>query len=86
VNKTENSPKVFYGKTTGKKLGVEALLIARDELLDFEKAVKNTEIRIIGASDRLSSVYRYLKRYGYQEKEITYNNGKVKNVMYKEIG
>ncbi len=85
INKTENSPKVFYGKATGKKLGVEALLIAKNELLDFEKVVKNTEIRIIGASDRLNNVYRYLKRYGYEEKEITYNNGKVKNVMCKEI-
>ena len=85
INKTENSPKVLYGKTTGKRLGVEALLIAKNELLDFEKVVKNTEIRIIGASDRLNNVYRYLKRYGYEEKEITYNDGKVKNVMYKEI-
>ena len=85
LNKTENSPKVLYGKATGKRLGVEALLIAKNELLDFEKVVKNTEIRIIGASDRLNNVYRYLKRYGYEEKEITYNNGKVKNVMYKEI-
>ena len=46
---------------------------------------RTSEIRIIGASDRLNNVYRYLKRYGYEEKEITYNNGKVKNVMYKEI-
>ena len=85
INKTENSPKVLYGKATGKRLGVEALLIAKNELLDFEKVVKNTEIRIIGASDRLNNVYRYLKRYGYEEKEITYNDGKVKNVMCKEI-
>ena len=85
INKTENSPKVLYGKATGKRLGVEALLIAKNELLDFEKVVKDTEIRIIGASDRLNNVYRYLKRYGYEEKEITYNDGKVKNVMCKEI-
>ena len=62
INKTENSPKVLYGKVTGKRLGVEALLIAKNELLDFEKVVKNTEIRIIGASDRLNNVYRYLKQ------------------------
>ena len=29
LNKTENSPKILYGKITGKKLGLEPLLIAK---------------------------------------------------------
>lgn len=83
--KTEYSPKIIYGKTTGNKLGLEALSIAKNELLDFEKHLTyKTNIKIIGASKRLKNVYRYLKRYGYIEKVVN-NNGHDRIVMYKEI-
>lgn len=35
LNKSSLSPKRIYGKITGRKLGLEALLIAKRELLKF---------------------------------------------------
>ncbi len=85
LNKTENSPKILYGKITGKKLGLEPLLIAKNELLELENLISNTEIRITGVSDRLNKSYKYLKRYGYNEKEVVCPNGVKKTVLYKKI-
>ena len=39
LNKSSLSPKRIYGKITGRKLGLEALLIAKRELLKFEDRV-----------------------------------------------
>ena len=36
IRKTEFSPKVYYGKSKGNKIGLEAFKIAKDELLNFE--------------------------------------------------
>lgn len=80
MRKTENSPKVLYGKITGKKLGTEALLIAKNELLKFETMINSTNIHIMSTSDRLAQIYKYLKRYGYKEKRIA-----GKSIMYKTI-
>lgn len=84
IRKTEFSPKVKYGRVTGKKLGLEAFKIALRELLDFEKIVHNTQINIVGASDRLNNIYKYLSRYGYKEYKYE-KNGKLVSLMYKEI-
>ena len=83
--KTEKSPKVIYGQYTGKNLGVQALKIALDELLKFEKTLKySTQINIIGASDRLNKVYKYLLRYGYKIHEYKKFN-KDCTLLYKEL-
>ena len=84
VNKTERSPKVIYGHSTGRKLGLEAFRIALNELLKFEKTVHNTQINIVGASDRLNKVYTYLNRYGYSQYDYIKNNKPV-TMMYKKI-
>lgn len=84
INKTEYSPKVIYGHSTGDKLGLEALEIALHELLEFEKCIHNTQINIVGASNRLNNVYKYLKRYGYIEYDYIKNNKQV-SLMYKKI-
>ena len=84
VNKTENSPKVIYGHSTGKKIGLEAFKIALDELLKFEKTVHNVQINIVGASDRLNRIYKYLNRYGYLEYNYIKNKKPV-TMMYKKI-
>lgn len=84
IRKTELSPKVFYGKSTGRKLGLEPFRIALRELLKFEKTVCDTQINIVGASNRLNNIYKYLKRYGYKEyKYIKF--GKETSLMYKHI-
>lgn len=84
IHKTESSPKVLYGKKTGKNLGLEPFKIALRELLQFEKTIHNTQINIVGASDRLKNIYKYLKRYNYKEyKYIT--NGEETSLMYKQI-
>ena len=85
MNKTENSPKVMYGKVTGRRLGAEPFLIAKNELMELEKLVSDTEIRIVGTSERLNKVYRYLKKYGYEEKETKTKDGRTKIVLCKEI-
>lgn len=84
-NKTENSPKILYGRCTGNNLGVEAFIISLKVLLKFEKHIQNTQINIMGASDRLNNIYKhYLKRYGYNEyKYIKF--GKPSFLMYKKI-
>ena len=84
IRKTEFSPKVKYGRATGKKLGLEAFRIALRELLEFETTIHNTQINIVGASDRLNSIYKYLKRYGYKEHKYE-NNGKMVSLMFKKI-
>jgi len=80
------SPKVTYGHSMGRKLGLEAFRIALRELLKFEKSVKNTQINIIGASERLNGIYKYLSRYGYISYCEYRDNGKPFNLMYKKIG
>jgi len=85
INKTEFSPKVIYGHSTGNKIGLEAFRIALRELLEFEKTIHNTQINIVGASERLTRIYKYLKRYGYLEYEYPYKN-KIRKIMYKKIG
>lgn len=82
--KTELSPKVTYGRSTGKKIGIEAFKIALRELLEFEKTIHNTQINIVGASERLINIYRYLKRYGYIEYEYPWEN-RTKKIMFKLI-
>jgi len=84
VRRTEFSPKVIYGHSTGRKLGLEAFRIALNELLKFEKTVHNTQINIVGASDKLNKVYTYLNRYGYSQYDYIKNNKPV-TMMYKKI-
>ena len=84
IRKTEFSPKVYYGKSKGNKLGLEAFKIAKDELLKFEKTIYNTQINIVGASERLLNIYKYLKRYGYEEYTYDYN-GKPRMILFKKI-
>ena len=84
IRKTEHSPKVIYGHNTGNRCGIEPFVIALRELLKFESTIHNTQINIVGASDRLNNIYKYLKRYRY----IQYNyikNDKQVNLMYKQI-
>lgn len=86
VHKTRLSPKVTYTRLTGNRLGLEAFKIALHELLKFEKTVKNTQINIIGASERLNEIYKYLKRYDYIQYEYEYEkNKKPVSMMYKKI-
>ncbi len=82
--KTEFSPKVTYGHSTGNKIGIEAFRIALKELLKFEKNIHNTQINIVGASERLINIYKYLKRFDYIEHEYLYK-GKPKQILYKMI-
>ena len=84
MRKIEHSPKVIYGHSTGKRLGIEAFKIALDELLKFEKTVHNTQINIVGASDRLNKIYRRLTRYGYTQFDYIKNEKNV-SMMYKKI-
>lgn len=85
LSKSSKSPKIIYGKITGRNIGIEALKIAKDELLSFENNINyNTTIKIIGASKRLCKVYAYLKRYGYIER-YSNKNGIEKVIMYKKI-
>jgi len=84
IRKTEFSPKVKYGRATGKKLGLEAFRIALKQLLWFETRIHNTQINIVGASDRLNSIYKYLKRHGYEEYKYE-KNGKMVSLMFKKI-
>ena len=81
IRKTEFSPKVLYGQSTGRKLGIEPFIISLKELLKFEKTVSNTQINIVGASSRLSKIYKYLKKYGYKEVK----RGEETSLMYKHI-
>lgn len=85
LRKTEFSPKILYGKRTGNKTGIEPFAIALRELLNFEKTVYNCEIRIIGASEKLTNIYKRLTKYGYNIKTITYSNGRNKDIVYKNI-
>jgi hypothetical protein len=85
TRKTEFSPKIFYGHITGNRLGLEALMISLRSLLEFEKTIKNCEIRIVGASDRLTNIYKRLTKYGYSVKTIKYSNGKEKEIIYKMV-
>jgi len=84
IRKTEHSPKVLYGRPTGKNTGTEPLRLALDELLKFEKTVHNTQINIVGASDRLNKIYKYLSRYGYIQFDYIKNKKPV-TMMYKKI-
>lgn len=63
IRKTKHSPKVTYGHITGNRCGIEPFIIALRELLEFEKKVYNCEISVVGASERLSNIYRRLTRY-----------------------
>jgi len=85
MRKTEHSPKVLYGRSTGNKTGFEPLAIALKSLLEFENCIKNAEIRIVGASERLTKIYARLLKYGYKSRKITYNNNKEREVYYKMI-
>ena len=84
VTKTEHSPKVIYGHSTGNRIGIEAFRIALKQLLWFETTVHNTQINIVGASERLTGIYKYLKRYGYIEYNYPFN-GRTRKMMYKTI-
>src|SRR5574344_763899 len=85
IRKTEYSPKVTYGHSTGNRCGIEPFRLALIELLKFEKKVHSCEIRICGTSDRLINIYQRLTRYGYESKDIKYKNGKIKKVLIKQI-
>ena len=85
INKTESSPKVTYGHPTGNKCGLEPFKIALKELLEFEKTVYDCEISVVGASERLSNIYRRLTRYGYNIDSTPRKNGKKRNILFKEI-
>jgi len=84
LNKTEFSPKILYGHSTGNKAGLEPLIISLKTLLWFETTVHNYEIVIIPASKRLNKIYSRLIRYGYKVKIIEYINKK-KEVYSKSI-
>ena len=67
LRKSVLSSKKLYGKVTGNKLGVEALLIAKRELLNFEKTLHNTKIKIFGFNNRLINIYeKELVKHGYK--------------------
>ena len=85
INKTELSPKITYGHLTGNKCGLEPFKIALKELLEFEKTVHNCEISVVGASERLSNIYRRLTRYGYNIDSTPRKNGEKRNILFKEI-
>ena len=82
--KTEKSPKILFGKCTGRKAGLEPFIIALKELKNLEKTVHNCEIQIIGASDRLKNVYKWLMRYGYKIKNIQNFNRDIE-ILYKAV-
>lgn len=84
VRKTEHSPKVIYGHVTGNKTGIEPLIISLRELLKFENTIHNTQINIVGASDRLNKIYKYLNRYGYIEYKYIKNKKPI-TMLYKKI-
>ena len=73
------------GRFNGNKCGLEAFTIALKELLEFEKTVYNCEISVVGASERLSNIYRRLTRYGYSIDSTPRKNGKKRNILFKEI-
>lgn len=82
MHKTEFSPKVIYGRTTGNKLGLEALLLAKRELLKFETRIHDTQIRVFGANKRLISIYeRALRKYNYK----TFTNERGRKYLVKEV-
>ena len=85
INKTELSPKITYGQITGSGCGLEPFKIALKELLEFEKTVHNCEISVVGASERLSNIYRRLTRYGYSIDSTPRKNGEKRNILFKEI-
>ena len=85
LRKSEYSPKAFYSHITGNKTGIEPFRIALTSLLEFEKTIKNTEIRIVGASERLRMIYSRLLRYGYVTTNIVYSDGKEKDILYKVV-
>lgn len=87
INKTEFSPKILYGKITGNKLGLEALLIAKRELLNFEKTLHyKTNIFIFAVDDRLLNVYyRGLKNNGYKMAELLQGKYRGKKYLCKVI-
>ena len=85
INKTELSPKITYRHLTGNKCGLEPFKIALKELLEFEKTVHNCEISVVGASERLSNIYRRLIRYGYNIDSTPRKNGEKRNILFKEI-
>ena len=85
INKTELSPKITYRHLTGNKCGLEPFKIALKELLEFEKTVHNCEISVVGASERLSNIYRRLTRYGYNIDSTPRKNGEKRNILFKEI-
>lgn len=82
IRKTELSPKKTYGRVTGNKLGLEALLIAKRELLSFEARIHDTKIKIFGASERLINIYeKALCKYNYK----TCRNQKGRKYLVKEV-
>lgn len=82
VRKSFKSPKKIYGQITGKGIGIEPFIIAKNELLKLETNLHTgSRINICGANDRLRYVYTYLKRYGYKQ----YTDGYGNSVMYKNI-
>ena len=84
IRKGEHSPKVIYGHNTGNRCGIEPFKIALRELLEIETKIHNTRINIVGASNRLNNIYKYLKRYGYTQYNYIKNNKEI-SLMYKEI-
>lgn len=87
LRKTEFSPKILYGKKTGNKTGLEPMVIALNSLLEFEKTINNCGIIIQAASEKLHKIYSRLEKYGYEVKikNPKYNNGRVKQYLYKYI-
>ncbi|MFC0903923.1 hypothetical protein ACFHWD_04355 [Clostridium sp. MT-14] len=84
MKKTENSPKILFGKCTGNKAGLEPFIISLKSLLEFEKTISNCEIRILGANSRLRNIYKRLTRYGYQIRKYK-DFGEDKECVYKNV-
>jgi len=84
INKSNKSPKNFFGKCTGQKLGLEPFVISLNELNKFEKSVHNCKIIILGENNRLQNIYKRLIKYDYKIKNIKGFNKK-REILYKKI-
>ena len=85
MTKTEHSPKVLYGHHTGIKTGLEPFVLSLKSLMEFEKTVKDTKIRIVGVSTELFNIYKRLKKYGYLIETVTMKDGSKKEMLYKLV-
>lgn len=66
IRKTAHSPKNLRYRSTGGKVGIEALRLALQEILNFETRLKiGDEIVIEGSDAKRQRVYAWLTRYSY---------------------